>query len=470
MSIQRILLGARPRGLRGRATLAFAVVALFLSVATALTVWVTVSSYLTVLRERAAISQTVSHADGVQQSLRSQGLSPPQVLAQLSREIGSASLLRIDGEWFTTSLEVAPATLPAKLRRAAITGQPSSQRFQVEGRPMLAVAMPLPEAGAPGTYFEVFPLTELDETFQTLSTVLLGAAVTVPAASLVLGWWALRPALRPLDQVAAAAAAVAAGDVGVRLDARGDPGLAAIADSFNRTAAALERRVRADARFAADVSHELRSPLTTMVSAVELMETDRRVLSPNGHEALDLLRSEVAKFGRLVEDLLEISRSDAGSADLVLSEVVLAELVRQTLPSALSSRIAAAPDVAGVVVCVDKRRLERVISNLVDNAQRHGGGLTLVGLEAEPGWARISIEDAGPGLDEQERQRIFERFTRGRRSGRDSTDGAGLGLSLVARHVQLLGGSVRAEDNPGGGARFVVRLPTVEQRSCQTES
>lgn len=456
------------RGLRGRATLAFAVVALVLSTAMALTVWATVSSYLTALRERAAVSQAMTHAEQVQRSLPGPGVSPAQALAQLSREIGSTSLLRTEGRWFTTSLEVGSASLPGELRESTLAGRPLSQRFEVDGRPMLAVGLPL--AQGDDAYFEVFPLDELDQTFYTLSTVLAAAALAVPLASLVLGWWALRPALRPLDRVAAAAAAVAAGDLRARMDPRGDPGLESIASSFNDTAAALERRVRSDAQFAADVSHELRSPLTTMVSAVELIESDRASLPPDGREALDLLRSEVTRFGRLVEDLLEISRSDAGSADLVLVEVVLADLVRQTVPSSLQDRLVVTPRAADALACVDKRRLERVVLNLIDNAERHGGGLTRVGVDADEEWAEVSVEDSGPGLDEQERRRIFERFARGRRSGRDSTDGAGLGLSLVARHMHLMNGAVRVENSAAGGARFVVRLPTAEQHPCPTES
>lgn len=438
--------------------------AVILSTAVATTVWATVSGYLLGQREKAALSQTVRHVDQLSRGLPGEDVSVPALLAQLPREIGSTSLLRTDGQWFTTSLEVDRTSVPAELREAVVAGEPASQRFDVGGRPMLAVGAPLASVG--DAYFEVFSLDELDQTFRTLSTVLLAGVVVVPLGSLVLGWWALRPALQPLDRVATAAAAVAAGEVGARLDPRGDPDLESIAASFNETAAALERRVRADAQFAADVSHELRSPLTTMLNAVDLLEPHRGSMPPHSREALDLLRAEVSRFARLVEDLLEISRSDAGSADLVVEPVVLADLLSQTVPSSLRDRLVVTPAAQGVVACVDKRRLEQVVMNLVDNAERHGRGLTRLTLHAEDRWVRLSVEDAGPGLDETERERIFERFARGRRSGRDSTAGAGLGLSLVARHVRLLDGTVRAEDGAAGGARFVVSLPTQEARPC----
>lgn len=444
-------------GLRARATFALAVVALVLSVVVGGAVWVTVSGFLITKRTQAAVAQTRSNVEQVRRGLGSPGVSPPQLLAQLPREIGSSSLLLSDGRWWTTSLQVNRDLLPPALKSSATAGQPVYQRLRSERGPQLVVGLPLADKGS--AYFEVFALTELDQTLRTLSTALVIAMVSVPLVGLLLGRWALRPAFRPLDRVAAAATAIAGGDLGARIDPRGDPGLRSIADSFNETAARLERRVRADARFAADVSHELRSPLTTMLTAVELFEASRQDLGPEGREALDLLRGEVRRFERLVADLLEISRADAGSADVVLEVVTLSEFVTRTLPISQRDRLVVEPT-SRVPVRVDKRRLERVISNLVDNAERHGRGLTAVRVRARPPWAEVVVEDHGPGVDQSERERVFDRFARGRRTGRDGGDGAGLGLSLVARHVALMGGHVRVENLDGGGARFVVTLPT----------
>lgn len=446
-------------GLRGRAALAFAVVALLLSTAVGGTVWVSVSGYLLSKRQQAATSQTLANVERVRRGLSSQGVSSPQLLAQLPREIGSTSLLLIGGRWSTTSLETDRGILPAELRSAVIAGEPMSQRIRTDDGPKLVVGFPLTRMG--NAYFEVFPLDELDQTLRTLSTTLVLAVVTVPAGSLLLGWWALRPALRPLDRVASAATAIAAGDLSARLDPRGDPGLASIAASFNNTAAALERRVRADAKFAADVSHELRGPLTVMLTAVDLVEHHISSLPPDGREALGLLRAEVTRFERLVDDLLEISRADAGSSDLVLEAAVLPDLVKQSVPPQLQDRVVLT-STANVVVHVDKRRLERVVMNLVNNAQQHGCGLTAVTVSSDDGWAHIAVEDRGPGVDRVERERIFERFDRGRRGGSD-TDGAGLGLSLVARHVHLMGGTVAVEDVCAGGSRFIVSLPELKE-------
>ena len=444
------------RSLRGRAALSFAALALLLTAAMAIGVWATVSQFLVLQRERTTVAQTVANAEQVQRGLGVQGANPADLLSQLQRELGSTSLLAQNGQWHTTSLQIGRDELPGDLRRAVLDGQPSRQRIAVRDQTMLAVGVPLDDATA---YFEVFPVEELNRILRTLGIVLVGAVLIVPLLALGLGWWVTRPALRPLTRLSDAAAAIAAGALDTRIDPRGDPALIPLAESFNATASALERRVRADARFAADVAHELRSPLTTMLSAVALVEEYRDTLPEGGREALDLLTAEVERFARLVQDLLEISRADAGSTDLDLADVRLADLVLLSIPPRLRPRLVMAPDAADVQVRADKRRLERVVANLVENAETHGGGLTAVTVTRTHGAARVLVDDAGPGVREADRERIFERFARGPGSARATSDGAGLGLSLVARHVHLMGGEVAVEDSPHGGARFVLTLP-----------
>ncbi len=421
--------------------------------------WATVSGYLLQKRQEQAVAQTTVNVQHLRESLSSPGLSAPQLLAQLPHEIGSASLLVVEGRWSTTSLDTDRGTLPAELRDRVLAGESLRQRIITEQGTRLVVGLPLARAGE--AYFEVFPLDELDQALRTLGSTLIPTMVAVSVGSLLLGRWALLPALRPLEGVSRAAAEIAAGNLSARLDPHQDPMLASIAASFNQTAAALERRVLADAKFAADVSHELRSPLTTVLSAVDLIDGHRKALPPEGQEALDLLQAEVTRFERLVADLLEISRADAGSADVAWEEVVLGDLVERSIPDRLKDRLHLSAD-ARALVCVDKRRLERVVMNLIDNAEQHAGGVTAVLVFAEDGRACVAVEDGGRGISGEDREMIFERFARGRSSGRDNTDGAGLGLSLVARHVELMGGTLTLEDVVGGGSRFTVSLPTVQ--------
>jgi len=442
--------------LRGRATLAFTAVTVVLCGVLAVAVWIAVTQYLLVQRERITLLQASANAAQVQRALGTEGLGVPQVLAQLPRETGSVSLYVDDGEWVTTSLLLGRDDVPAELVATVVGGTPARQRIEVQDTTM-AVGIPL--AGLDQAYVEVFPLEELDKTYRVLGAVLTMAVVGLVPLLLPVGWWVTGPALRPLDRIAAAAQAIAEGDHSARIDPRGDPALVPIASSFNRTAAALEARVRTDARFAADVSHELRSPLTAMLGAVDLVESSADHLPADGREGLALLRSEVLRFERLVADLLEISRADAGTTDLVVEEVRLADLVEEALARRrLGGRPAARLDVragaADTVIRADKRRLERVLGNLMDNADTHGGALTGVSVARDGHTACVLVDDDGPGIPVEERTRVFDRFARGSGSIRTRTEGAGLGLALVARHVHAMGGTVTVGNSPSGGARF----------------
>lgn len=445
-------------GLHVRATLTFGLVAAAVAVLGGLCVWFSVAGYLLNQRHEAAVSQASANVQQVSQELQSTGLTAPEALARLPQQLGSTSLLHTEqDEWFTDDLTVDRGTIPAEMDRLVMDGRAHSQRVAVAGRPALVVGLPVEGAGA--AYFEVFMLTELDETLTTLTLVLVIGGLVVPLATMALGWWAVRPALRPVEQVAGAVAAVASGDLGTRLDPRGDPSLRLIAESFNSTVDALERRVKMDAKFAADVSHELRSPLTTMVNSVHLMARYRDSMGSDGREALDLLQAEVDGFQHLVQDLLDISRSEAGSDGLAMSEFRLAELVQRALPPHLLSCLEVTAAGESAVVRGDKRRLRQTLMNLVTNAELHGAGVSAVHVDATEHVACLTVADSGPGLQADEIERIFDRFSRGRGSERGSTAGAGLGLALVAQHVRLMGGTVSAENRTGGGSRFVVRLP-----------
>ena len=450
------------RSLRGRAALSLAATVLVLSVIAAVAVWISVSQYLLLQRERSTLAQVMANADQVQRLARPGGLSRPQALAELSREIGSTSLLVDEGQWWTTSLEVGREDLPRALREAAIDGQPSRQRIRVGDKTMLAVGVPLPRVGQ--AYFEVFPLTELNSTFRVLGVVLGGAVVTVPLMALLLGWWVTAPALRPVVEIALAAKGFAAGDLETRMDSRGHPELVPIAALFNQAAGALEKRVQADARFAGDVSHELRNPLTTMMGSIAVLEQHRDRFPADAGEAVDLLASEVHRFAQLVEDLLELSRMEDGAGELDdHGSVRLAELVRWSVPQHLRHCIRIEENAREVSIYGDRRRLERAVANLVQNAERHGNGLEALTVSGGSDCVRVTVDDAGPGVPEADRERIFERFARGQGSSRASADGTGLGLALVARHVRLLGGEVSVERSPQDGARFAITLPVDHQ-------
>jgi signal transduction histidine kinase len=357
-----------------------------------------------------------------------------------------------------------------QLRRAVLQDDtPVMMSFNLDGSPFLAIGIPLPEVtDAQAAYFEIVELNEVESTLRALGISLLGAAALTTAAGAALGLWASRRALRPLADVSQAAEAIAGGRLDTRLESVGDPDLGTLASSFNEMAQALQERIERDARFASDVSHELRSPLMTMAAAVDVLEGQRDDLTDRGQQALDLVTEEVGRFRQLVEDLLEISRYDAGAVRLDLDHVRLAEFVLQAVDHSGHRVVPIELDAGllGVVVLADKRRLARVLANLLDNAAKYGEGATAVSMRAVDGGVQLAVEDRGPGVPVEDRAQIFDRFNRGGVAGRRGAgEGVGLGLALVAEHVRLHGGRVWVEDRADGepGARFVVELPAVEE-------
>lgn len=448
--------------LRTRVTLAFAVGALVLSAGLATLTYELARSYLVRQRETSALRQTYANARLVRTALGSADTDIAELLASVQSPARSSPVLRYGGAWYRASQGRGLEALPPALLRTVGAGTPARQRIRVGGMPHLVVGIPLPAVN--GAYFEVYQLVELDRTLRILHNSSVAAALVTTVAGATIGWWASRRVLSPVAAVSAAAAAVASGRFDVRLEESGDPELSRMASSFNQMTEALLVRIRRDTRFASDVSHELRSPLTTLAAALEVVSARKDEMPERARLGLDLLEAEIGRFERLVENLLEISRIDAGVEELVVEDVVLGRFVREALRTGLqpAPEVESQDGAAETVVRADKRRLERVLANLADNAERHGGGVARVVVEREGGWAGFAVEDSGAGVAPEERERVFERFFRGRAAGmRGAGEGSGLGLSLVREHVGLHGGRVWVEDREGGGARFVVRLPVV---------
>lgn len=307
----------------------------------------------------------------------------------------------------------------------------------------------------------------ISETLGSVRASLILATVITVLVGLILGIVSSERVVRPLAGAADAARAIADGRLDTRLEPTDDPDLNALTESFNDMVARLQERVERDARFASDVSHELRSPLMTLAASVEVMVSRRDELPERGQAALDLLVADVARFSGLVEDLLEISRYDAGAVRLTRDELRVGEFVEQAVRASTLPRSAIHVDTrcANATISGDRRRLARVVANLIDNARTHGDGTASVHVSPADDSAAhvwIIVEDSGEGVPTDDAERIFERFSRGvGASKRGSSEGAGLGLALVREHVRLHGGRVwvelRRDAQPG--ARFVVELP-----------
>jgi signal transduction histidine kinase len=236
-----------------------------------------------------------------------------------------------------------------------------------------------------------------------------------------------------------------------------------LVDGFNAMAESLEQRIQRESRFAADVSHELRSPLATVAAAIEVIRRRQAELPNDVRMAFDVLADKIESFQRMVLDLLEISRLDAGTADLDPADIELSRFLTSVLETHESNTTVEFTAAAPRRIRADQRRLAQVIGNIVDNAHRYAGGLATIEVDAPAaGTVRIALEDLGPGVPPHERETIFGRFARGEagvHTGANS--GTGLGLALAAEHIHLHGGSIWVEEGRRGGARFVVELPLV---------
>ena len=422
-------------------------------------------------RDRTSVETTRRNAQTVQLNLRG---NPPNIQDALDALQGfgvQRPLVWYDQSWGGAQGRYNDDALPPVLVDRVVNEEiPARMIVEVGDETNLVVGWPIPGAGA---YFEFFSLDEVNSTLQSVRLSLLLAGIITTGLGVLLGVFAARRAVRPVGAAAQAAKAFAGGRLDTRLEPTDDPDLSVLANAFNDMAEALQRRVERDARFASDVSHELRSPLMTLSASVEVMEARRDEMPERAQAALDLLKSDVVRFSGLVEDLLEISRFDAGAIRLHLEELLAAEFVRQAV--AVSSMPETPLDVSEraerVLIRGDRRRLARVIANLIDNARLHGGGTAEISIAVADGpdepvsQVHIAVEDRGPGVPVDERSLVFERFARGGGAGRRSgSDGAGLGLALVDEHGRMHGGRVWVEDRLDGepGARFVIELMATE--------
>lgn len=461
----------RRLSLRARILWTFGVGTFVLAALLAVTTYGFTRSNLVDQRDRAGVSQAYANARRLVSDLRS---NPSSVQPLIDRLGATRPLVWYREAWTAGDAQFGSEQLPAALASSVLErAVPARMITAVADQATLVIGIPLPEVGA--AYFEFVSLEEVSSTLGSVTLSLLFAGAITTGFGILLGSIAARRAVRPLVGAAQAARTIASGRLDTRIEASDDPDLGLLANAFNDMATALQQRVERDARFASDVSHELRSPLMTLSASVQVLQGRRDEMPERARTALDLLSADVERFQGLVEDLLEISRFDAGAVRLHLERLLVAEFVRQAVAvsSLPATPVIVEPGVDTLMIRGDKRRLARVIANLIDNARIHGGGEVEIHLgeiadtpetpDVDAGLSVvISVEDHGPGVPHEDRSVVFERFARGLSAGRRGTsEGAGLGLSLVREHVRLHGGTVEVADRQDQtpGARFVIELP-----------
>ncbi|MDX6275458.1 MAG: hypothetical protein QOJ92_2668 [Frankiales bacterium] len=281
-------------------------------------------------------------------------------------------------------------------------------------------------------------------------TFMIGMVLALVAVQLL-----ARGMTSPLREMASASRAMARGDYSRRVTATSRDEVGQLAAAFNTMAADLAEVDAQRKRLVADVSHELRTPLTALQASLENLVDGVAVPDP---EALQTALQQTQRLGRLVQQLLDLSRLEAGAVPLRRELVALTPHVEQVLRSLGETAVPVEVECGAVSVYADPERLHQVVANLVSNALRHASGRVEVRARPHAGGVRIEVEDDGPGVPPSERERVFERFARTDSARATRDGGSGLGLSITRWIVELHGGTVRMGDVPTG-CRVVVDLP-----------
>jgi len=372
---------------------------------------------------------------------------------------------KVDGkqspEKYDNNTTVAPLYEPTTLVYSSGTSVPA-----------LAVGVPL------GRYYQlyyVFPFSQQQATLLLVQRILVGVGLALVAllaaiASLVTRWVVL-----PVRHAAQAAQRVSDGHLGERMQVRGVDDLAALATSFNGMARSLQRQLReledlssVQRQFVSDVSHELRTPLATIKMAADVLFEARAELDAAAGRSVELLQSQLDRFESLLVDLLEISRFDANAATLEADLVDVCDLVRrsaddaQQLAERRGGRIEFRLPATGCFAEVDRRRVERILRNILVNAVEHGEGKDVVVTTAiDSDAVAVSVRDYGVGLRPGEDQKVFDRFWRADPARARTIGGSGLGLAISLEDARLHGGWLQAWGERGKGSVFRLTLPRV---------
>jgi signal transduction histidine kinase len=363
------------------------------------------------------------------------------------------------------SLSHTPAQVPTDLQDPVGAGNLAYERVTIGDAPYVIAGGPVP-----GKRTLLFTFVSEQQLFHDLSSLglilLAGWGAVVVVAGLV-GLVLARRTLAPVARAGAAARSLAEGLLETRLPEGGDDEFGAWAASFNEMAGALEAKIVAlqeardrERRFTSDVSHELRTPLTAIVSEASVLREHLDRMPEEARRPAKMLVHDVARLRALVEDLMEISRLDAGGGVVRAEPVDVVALIEGVIHSrGWNGRVRTA--VEPFVLQTDRRRLERIVANLVGNAIEHGGPDVQIRAAGRADVAVIAVADRGPGIRPQDLPHVFDRFYKADPSR--SSPGSGLGLAIALENARALGGDIDIWSEVGTGTRFTVRLPVTQR-------
>jgi len=446
------------RGLRGRMILYFSLASFAAALALSIVTYASTRTYLLKQRTEFATRQAFNNAQLVRTVISLNSSDAGDLMSNIRSERGGYAVLHLgesDSFYPQEPLRFTQSNMPTQFVAKTLSGVTGRQRFLFDGEPYEAVGVNIKAIDA--QYFEAFPLSDVARTLSTIRNTLTLGVLLITLTAGLLGLSISNRVLRPLRRVTSVATDIASGGLDIRLADETDPELARLATSFNNMVDAVQSRIQRETRFASDVSHELRSPVTALAAAIEVLQARRDELSERNQQAFDIIATQVRRFDRTVLDLLELSRLDAGAGATNEETIDLAKFVQQvaTRHGFGGVNFTSTLDLSDEIV-LDRRRIERIVLNLLENARDHAGGATAILVTGDQNQLIISIEDQGVGVAQSERDRIFERFARGT-SSRNST-GSGLGLAIVQEHARALHGRAWVETSSSGGARFIVSI------------
>ncbi len=446
--------------LRRRLTIAFILVAGIASGALAL------GSFLKVRQARLSGSLDAAKAEARFDLVLAQGFVQSgnfQGLLQ-SFQQNRLNVVLVTGQASRPSNPSLAPPIPPTLRSVVRSGQLAYQRLPSGRHDLLVIGGLIP--GSNDELYFVFTEDRIQRDLTQLRNVLLiGWGGVVVLAGLVGRLLAART-LGPVARASQAARSIAEGLLATRLPVGGKDEFGAWAASFNEMAEALEAKIAAlqeaqarERRFTSDVSHELRTPLTALVGEASLLGEHLDRMPPEARRPAELLIQDVGRLRRLVDELMEISRFDAGRESIQVDSVDLIALIQAAVRARGWDQQV---EISGqdIVLQSDRRRLERIVANLMGNALEHGGGRCRVSVGLNGRRAFVEVTDRGRGIPSEHLAHLFDRFYKADPSRRGS--GSGLGLAIAVENARLLGGDIDVWSEVGTGTRFTLLLPVME--------
>jgi signal transduction histidine kinase len=383
------------------------------------------------------------------------------LFTELNRRAGFEAIVYVAGRRvFSSDSAIGEGAIPDSVRNAVRKGDQTNGYAAVDAVPYLVIGDRITK---PREMYLFYSRMALASSLADLRNVLVGAWIVVVIGAAIVGSALARRTLAPVAQASQAARSFAEGLLDTRMSVQTEDEFGLLATSFNEMAQALETKINElsaarerERRFTSDVSHELRTPLTALVNEASMLKEHLDQLPEEARRPAELLVQDVTRLRDLVIDIMEVSRFDSGRPTLQLEEAHVIELVMQVLKrNEWQSDVVV--DGEEMAVQTDRRRLERIVRNLVANAVEHGGCDVRVAVGGTlDDWSLI-VSDAGPGIPPRHLPHLFERFYKvdAARTG----SGSGLGLAIALENAKLLGGDITVVSQRGKGSTFTCWLP-----------